>query len=118
MQTIVVTRTDGLNANLVQKKKKKEEKRKKERKKEMKIEHRMKEYAQQVSVKVSESAVNGWFSIFEAHFHQRNVTIPKIKFDTVVMSPPAGTMAKLPIATPQPQDYEDRRRTLIEAHKK
>ena len=62
-----------------------------------------------------ETAVNGWFTILEAQFYLRNVTASKIKFYTVISSLLAEEVIKLPNATLATQDYEELKRTLIEA---
>ena len=65
-----------------------------------------------------ETAVNGWFTILEALFHLRNVTASKTRFYAVVSSLPAEEVGKLPNATFASQDYEELKRTLIEAHER
>ena len=53
------------------------------------MEQTMEEQIQQVNVRAPgfmETAVNGWFTILEAHFHQQNVTAPKIKETEGVLS--------------------------------
>ena len=63
-----------------------------------------------------ETAVNGWFTILEAQFHLRNVTASKTKFYAVISSLPAEEVGKLPNAIFASQDYEELKRTLMEAH--
>ena len=63
-----------------------------------------------------ETAVNGWFTILEDQFHLRNVTALKTKFYVVISSLPAKEVGKLPNAILASQDYEELKRTLIEAH--
>ena len=63
-----------------------------------------------------ETAVNRWFTILEAQFHLRNMTASKTKFYTVISSLPFEEVGKLPNATLASQNYEELKRTLIEAH--
>ena len=77
------------------------------------------ETTHQVNIKAPEfmeTAVNGWFAILEAQFHLQNVTASKAKFYVVVSSLAAEEVGKLPNATLVSQDYEELKRTLIEAH--
>ena len=73
----------------------------------------------QVNIKAPEfmkTAVNGWFTILEAQFHLRNVTASKTKFYAVILSLPSEEVGNLPNAILASQDYEELKRTLIEAH--
>ena len=76
------------------------------------------ETTHQVNIKAPEfmeTAVNGWFTILEAQFHLRNVMASKTKFYAVVSSLPTEEVGKLPNATLASQNYEELKRTLIEA---
>ena len=63
-----------------------------------------------------ETAVNGWFTISEAEFHLRNVMASKTKFYAIISSLPAEEVDKLPNDIIASQNYEELKRTLIEAH--
>ena len=69
-----------------------------------------------MALEFMETAVNGWFTILEAQFHLRNVTASKTKFYAVISSLPAEEVGKLTNAIFASQDYEELKRTLIEAH--
>ena len=76
---------------------------------------------QQINIKTPEfmeMAVNGWFSILEAQFHLRNITVSTTKFYTVISSLPAEVVAKIPIRILESKKYEEIKQSLIEAHKR
>lgn len=65
-----------------------------------------------------ETAINSWFSIVKMHFYLRSITVYTTKFYTVIVSLPAKIATKIPLTVLDPQDYEELKKTLVEAYER
>lgn len=53
-----------------------------------------------------ETAVNGWFSIIEAQFHLKSVSVSATKFYHVISALPAEVVARLPVSIFEQKNYD------------
>ena len=65
-----------------------------------------------------EASVNGWFTILEAQFHLRKVSVPVTKFYSVISALPAEIVTKLPPTVLQNKNYEELKTTVLNMYEK
>ena len=65
-----------------------------------------------------ESAIGGWFSIIEAHFSLRNITVSSTKYFHVLSALPPEIVTKIPASVLNEQSYDALKNALIQIHER